>query len=161
GLVQKAALAPMLRANLKRLRRDPLRSRISRLGIHILDEYDVVMDPASGTGERLEKARTLAIRLCRNEMDYTEDHVGASERFADKLEGLIRELKKRFEDDPVTHRPEIKSSLIRTADGWGGFLWRGWHVEHLYSLNNYRNSFIHEDEQPYRGASGSPNRWEI
>src|SRR5262249_43517459 len=30
GLVQKAALAPMLRANLKRLRRDPLRSRISR-----------------------------------------------------------------------------------------------------------------------------------
>ena len=45
--------------------------------------------------------------------------------------------------------------------GWGGFLWRGWHIQHLYTLNSYRNGYVHEDEQPYQGVLGSPNKWVI
>jgi CheY-like chemotaxis protein len=161
GVVQKAALAPMLKANLRRFRRDPIRSRSSRLGIDVLEEYDIVMDPARATSTRLEKARTLAIRLTRNEMDYFERRLGASELFADNLDGLIKELRKRFEVDARTQRPEIKASAIRVRDGWGGFLWRGWHIQHLYTLNSYRNGYVHEDEQPYQGVLGSPNKWAI
>lgn len=160
GSVRKDALSVMLKANLKRLRRDPLRNRIAKLGIQTLDEYDVVMNTERAPGDRLEKARSLAIKLARNEMDCFEGRIGASERYADNLHGLAEDLKRRFGASPDTRRPEIKADLIRTDGGWGSFLWRGWHVQHLYALNNYRRHFVHEEEQPYAGIASSPNAWQ-
>jgi hypothetical protein len=32
-------------------------------------------------------------------------------------------------------------------------------VDHLYTLNNYRRHFKHEEDQPYGGVDSSPNAW--
>lgn len=160
GTANKDSLPVMLKANLKRFRRDPVRNRILKLNVGIHDEYDSLKNTDNSPLDRIEKARTIAIRLARNEMDFFEDKLGASDQFADNLHRLAEELKKRFDDSPETRRPEIKASLITSDGGWGRFLWRGWHVDHFYALNNYRRHFKHEDEQPYRGVDSSPNEWE-
>jgi CheY-like chemotaxis protein len=159
GSARKDALAVMLKANLRRLHRDPMRNLIAKLDVGILNEYDGLKDTSNSPLDRIEKGRSIATRLARNEMDFFEDRLGASERFADNLHKLAEELKDRFDTSPDTRRPEIKASLINSEGGWGRFLWRGWHVDHLYALNNYRRHFKHEDEQPYSGIDSSPNEW--
>jgi DNA-binding NarL/FixJ family response regulator len=159
GSARKDALAATLKANLRRLRRDPMRNHIAKLEVGILDEYDGLKDTANSPLDRIEKARTIAIRLTRNEMDVFEDRLGASERFADNLNGLVEELKCRFDIASGRSRADIKAILIKSDGGWGRFLWRGWHVDHLYALNNYRRHFKHEEEQPYVGVDSSPNQW--
>lgn len=159
GLANKDSLPAMLKANLKRFRRDPVRNRIAKLNVGILDEYDGLKDTHNSPLDRIEKARTIAIRLVRNEMDFFEDRLGASEQFPGDLSNLAGELKRRFRNHPTTGRPEIKANLITTNGGWGRFLWRGWHVDHLYTLNNYRRHFKHEEDQPYGGVDSSPNAW--
>lgn len=159
GSASKDALAVTLKANLRRLRRDPMRNLIAKMDIGILDEYDGLKDTSNPPLDRIESGRAIAVRLARNEMDYFEGRLGASERFPDDLHRLAGELKRRFDDSPETRRPEIKANLINSAGGWGRFLWRGWHVDHLYALNNYRRHFKHETEQPYGGIVSSPNEW--
>lgn len=161
GIVRKSDLKPMLKANLKRLRRDPLRDRIRRLGVDILDQYDTVYDSAVSIRERVKCARRLAIRLVRNEMDCSCRRHGASDKFADDLNGLIKELENRFATNPKTGRKHIDASAIQSAGGWGAFLWRGVFVQHLYTLNTYRNDYEHIDEKPFRGDGTTANGWVI
>lgn len=161
GVVQKAALAPMLKANLKRLRRDGLRDRVRRLEVDVLNEYETVVDPDCPIRERTKEARALAIRLARNEMDHFARRVGASDAFADNLNGLIKELENRFAINQRTNRRHIDASAIQAAGGWGAFLWRGTLVNHLYVLNNYRNDYEHIEAKPFCTDGATPDVWTI
>jgi CheY-like chemotaxis protein len=161
GVVRKADLKPMLRANLKRLRRDPLRDRIRRLGVDVLDQYDVTFDPTYPIGERVKEARRIAIRLVRYELDQWSGRVGASDGFADKLIELIKQVEDRFAPSQRDGRRRIDVSALTASGGWGAFLWRGTLVQHLYTLNSYRNDYEHINEKPFRGDGTTTNQWSI
>lgn len=161
GVVQKAELAQMLNATLKLFGRDPLRERLCRLGISVLDEYDTVFNSECPIRERVKDARGLAIRLVRNEMDHSAGRVGASDAFADDLNGLIKQLENRFAANQRTGRRYIDASVIQSAGGWGAFLWRGTLVNHLYVINNYRNDYEHIDAKPFRSDGKTLDAWTI
>jgi hypothetical protein len=160
GVVQKAELDRMLRASLKRLRRDPLRQIVRRVIPDILGLYETLTDPASPVGERLRAARAIGIRLAQNERDYADRAVGSSSSFSDDLSGLVHDLKNRFRPDARGNR-RVKASEIATAGGWATFVWRGWFIEHLYALNNYRNAFEHLREQPFGVPAPGVDEWEV
>jgi CheY-like chemotaxis protein len=161
GIVQKTNLSKMLRANIKRLKKDPLRSRMLRGELDGLDAYDTVTDPAQPALERIKSARTLAIRLVQHWADYCNGESGSCARYADDLNGLIKEqIESRFSPD-LGGRQRIKASSISCAGGWGSFLWRGSTVQHLYSINSYRNCFEHIGEQPFRNTGQEPDLWNI
>lgn len=161
GIVQKTNLSKMLHANIKRLKKDPLRSRILRSELDILDAYDTLMDPSQPAKERIKSARTLAVRLVQNWADCRNGEPGSCARHADDLNGLIKEqIESRFSPDP-SGRQRIKASNIACSGGWGSFLWRGSMVQHLYSINSYRNCFEHIGEQPFRNVGQEPDEWTI
>jgi CheY-like chemotaxis protein len=160
GVARKAFLPKMLKAKIKLLKKDPLRNRIRRLDIDILRQYDSVIDTAPPIKERLKDAKSLAIRLLMNERDYHEGRLGASDARADDLRGLIGDLEHRFTPNRDNKR-FVKASAIETSGGWGAFLWRGTMVQHLYTLNSYRNLYEHIDQQPFRNATTNPDEWNI
>ena len=161
GIVQKAELQRMLKASVRRLRKDPMRSRLRRAELDVVDHYDTVIDSGSPIKERLKSARSLAIRLAQNEVDHHLARRGASEAYADDLNGLIKDhIESRFSEDSSGQR-RIKSSQITTPGGWGAFLWRGAMVQHLYAINSYRNRFEHAAGQSYRNQGQAPDTWSI
>lgn len=159
GICQKTCLEPHLKANLKRLRRDPLLSRAKKAGVDIVDDYRSVVEPANRIESRLESARRIAIFLLRNEVDHYNGRVDSCREFADDLHGLIRHhVEPRFGTDREG-RSKVKLSLIKSPGGWGAFLWRGAMIQHLYAINSYRNTFAHMNEQPYR--AGEDQVWQL
>lgn len=160
GIVQKANLPKMLKANIKRLKKDPLRNTIRRTGLDILDFYDIVFNSKQPIKERLDAARTLAIRIVQNEVDYQNQKVDSCKEYADDLNGLIKRcIENRF--DPDNGKQRIKASKINSSGGWGSFLWRGSLVQHLYAINSYRNLYVHIHEQPFRCSGQDKDQWEI
>lgn len=161
GIAQKAELPPMLKASVRRLKKDPVRSRIRRAELDVLEQYEVVVDPTKPIKERLKGARALAIKLVQNEVDHHRNRHGACEGYADDLNGLIKDhIESRFSEDRSGKR-RIKASMIQPPGGWGSFLWRGSMIQHLYAINSYRNLFEHIEEQPYRCQSGETDVWSI
>ena len=161
GVVNKAHLPVMLKANLRRLRRDPLRSRIHRCGLDVLDFYDVIFDPHQPVLERLKKARALGIRLVQNDVDYRNGRIGYTTDYADDLNGLIKDfIEARFNEDDKRQR-WVRAARINSPGGWGSFLWRGFLVQHLYALNSYRNTLEHAPQQPFRNNTGDADEWQI
>ncbi len=158
GVVQKANLTTMLKANVRRLKKDPLRTRISNNHLEILDQYDLVSDRNLPVKERLEAARTLAIKLVMNEMDVQNQSLNSCPECTDDLHTLVKKIEMRFEPDKYNKR-HVKQSAINTPGGWGAFLWRGHMVQHLYTLNSYRNTFVHIEEQPFRTSSTTEDTW--
>ena len=149
SICQKTALDATLKASMKRLKKDPLLSRIQRAEIPIIDDYKILFAGHTGIESRLEAARRIVIQLVRNEVNCYFDDPNKTDDFADDLAGLIREfIEKRFSPDHANRRHVKQSRLI---DGrWGDFLWRGAMLQHFYTVNSYRNIFIHIREQPYR-----------
>jgi hypothetical protein len=161
GIVQKAELPKMLRASVKRLKKDPVRSRIRRLEIDILDHYETATDPTKPIKERLKSGRALVIRLVQNEVDHHQQRLGSCKGYADDLNKLVKDhIESRFADAAVGRR-RVKASLISSPGGWGAFLWRGSMVQHLYAINSYRNLFEHVEEQPYRCEGHDRDAWII
>jgi CheY-like chemotaxis protein len=161
GIAQKADLTKMLKACVKRLRKDPFRARIRRAELDILDQYDIVNDPSQPIKERVKSARTLAIRLVQNEVDHYNGRLGSSTAYADDLSRLIKEqIESRFGQDTSGKR-RVRASLITSTGGWGAFLWRGSMVQHLYTINSYRNQFEHIDAQPYHCQGHETEAWTI
>ena len=161
SIAQKSALSKTLASSLKRLRKDPLAQRIRRANLDgVIENYEWVTDAAQPVGERLKAARALAIRLVRNEVDHHQGTLGASSRYADDLNGLIKNfIENRFSPHPTTGRLYVDVGRIVSPGGWGDFLWRGAMVQHLYVLNNYRNDHTHLQEKPY--DDGNPNSWSV
>jgi CheY-like chemotaxis protein len=159
-VVQKANLTTMLKAKIRMLKKDPLRSRISNNHLEILDQYDLVVDRTLPVKERLEAARTLAIKLVMNEMDVQNQSINSWLECIDDLNTLIKKIEMRFEADQKGKR-HVKQSAITTAGGWGAFLWRGHMVQHLYALNSYRNTFVHIEEQPFRTSNATHDQWTV
>jgi len=156
SIAHKAALPRTLRASIKRLKRDPLRSALERFGLPLVDDYDAVVAPSSSNVERLKAARRIAIHLVRNECDHYLAGTGTTSAYADDLAGLIKDhINVRFNSGYVKHWQ------INTTSGWGGFLWRGPFVQHLYFLNNYRNIFEHIVEQPLQCPAGEADTWSV
>jgi hypothetical protein len=158
GVVDKTAMAEMLKANLKRLRRDPMASALRRLGIALVDEWNMLTDSNQPTIRRLEAGRKIAICIAQNEIDFFEGAPRSHPELSDNLGGLSGHIMGRFS------RPEGKALVsmgsIPTNSGWGGFLWRGVLMEHFRAINNYWNAFKHLDERPYDNPTSTPNAWQ-
>jgi CheY-like chemotaxis protein len=163
SIAQKSALSKTLSRSLKRLRKDPLAQRIRRAKIDgVIDHYECVIDNTQPVGTRLDAARKLATRLVRNEVDHHKKAMGASNSYADDLNGLIHDhIMTRFSYTPTPKGDKlfIKVGKIQSAGGWGAFLWRGAMVQHLFLLNNFRNDHTHLPEKPY--DDGNPSDWTI
>ena len=124
----------------------------------MLNHYECVVDSAQPVGSRLDAARKLAVRLVRNEVDHHRGAIGASDAYADDLNRLIHDhIESRFSANTNSGRRYIGVGAIESTGGWGAFLWRGAMVQHLYTLNSYRNDFTHLPEKPY--ADGNPCDW--
>lgn len=160
SIVQKADLVETLQENLDRLERDPLRMEIEQLNLPVLPQYDTVVDPRKPIRERLEAARNLAIRLLLNEADHFANSFNSHEDLLDNLNGLMKAIEERFQPDRSQKR-RVKVSAIVSAGGWGAFLWRGPMIQHLYTLNSYRNTYIHISEQPLRNPSPEGETWQV
>ena len=160
GIAQKSSLAVTLKRSLRQLRRDPLAQRIRRAKmVEVADLYELVVDAAQPAAERLKAARSLAIRLVRNEADHNMGRVDATSAYADKLTELIHDyIESRFSEDGYGKR-RVKVGTIESDGGWGAFLWRGAMVTHLYTLNSYRNVQVHLAETPY--VTAKPSSWQI
>lgn len=160
SIAQKSALSKTLSASLKRLRKDPLAQRIRRAKLDtVLADYESVIDSTLPVRERLRAARALALRLVRNEVDHHSGSVGASIGYSDDLNGLIKDhVESRFAP-ALNDRRYIDIGKIQSAGGWDEFLWRGATVQHLYALNQYRNTFEHLRERPYH--AGANNSWQV
>lgn len=160
SIAQKSALSKTLTSSLKRLRRDPLAQRIRRAKLdNVLEYYECVIDSVQPVGERLKAARALALRLARNEVDHFNGAIGSTDGYADDLNGLIKDhIESRFAPDAKGRR-YVDIGKIQSPGGWGAFLWRGATLQHLYSLNQYRNTFEHLREQPYDGGANA--KWQI
>lgn len=151
----------------QRLDRDPLRNQLLDLNVGVVEYYDTVFDISQGIKERLENACSLAVRLARNDMDYTCAAIDASDNFKDDLRGLIRQIEERFalqtitlRSGDTTERRFVDSSAMLDGD-WGQFLWRGTLVQHLYALTNYRNDYVHVKKKPFRSEQGCTDAWKI
>jgi CheY-like chemotaxis protein len=161
SVAQKANLERTLRASLKRLRRDPILNRLRRLSIPVIDEYESVFNVAAPVRERLEAARLLAIRLVRNEVEYSNGRPGSTDTYADDLHGLIKDfIEGRFLGDNEGRR-HVKASMLMKPALWGAFLWRGAMIQHLYSINSYRNLYVHIEEQPYSCEHPNQQAWKV
>jgi hypothetical protein len=159
-IANKSDLTTTLKRCLKELRRDPVAQHLRRVGLSdVLELYEVVRDQEQSAGERTKAARALGLLLVRYEVDHHLGKVGASRRYADNLNGLIKDdIEGRFATDNRGRR-RIKIGAIESRGGWDAFLWRGSMVQHLYALNSYRNAYEHLREQPY--VHGNTNTWEI
>jgi hypothetical protein len=161
SIAQKAELPRMLRASVKRLKKNPVRSRIRRAELDLVDEYELVIDPSKPIKERLKAGRALVIRLVQNEVDHYHNRRGSCDDYADDLNGLIKDhIETRFSED-ASGRRRIKASAISRPGSWGSFLWRGSMVQHLYAINTYRNVFEHIKEQSYRCQGADRDTWII
>lgn len=155
GIVLKSEPDKTLKRSLKELRRDPIRAALLRLNVQVLDDYDVLQDGEASVGERIKAARRVALRLARNEVDHYRNRTDASAEYADDLGKLIKaHIKSRFEG-------YVTRANITADGGWSTFLWRGAMLQHLYTLNNYRNVYEHVQERPYGTHGGQPDRWTI
>lgn len=159
GFAQKAELVDTLNAALAMFGRDPLRDEIIRVDAGVEGYYDKITDPNLPIRERLEEACGLATQLLRNDMDFTYKNQRASVPYADRLNDLIRKVKEdRF--TPSNGRHHISAANIQSPGGWSAFVWRGCLEQHLYTLLNYRNDYVHIRSKPFRNSSGKDD-WEI
>ena len=156
GVVQKASLPVMLKASIKRLLKDQLLMRIRCCHLAILDSYDRLMDTQRDMSDRLAAAREIGIALLMNEVDYTNRELGSSRRHGDDLKALLDDVKGRFENPR-----RLKAAELRTDGGWRGFLWRGYMLEHLWTLNTLRNEYIHIGGTPFSNICDGPDEWNI
>jgi hypothetical protein len=126
-----------------------------------MDYFEAVIDTSLPIKERANSARALAIRLVRNEVDFSNKELDFSAPFADDLNNLLKNhVESRFTPDAYGKR-FVKAATIFTPGKWGAFLWRGATVQHLYTINSYRNLFEHINEQPYRNTSKDADSWLI
>lgn len=154
GIVKKSELSKMLKSSLKELRRDHLRSRIQRNNLDVLTQYDVIKDSSQPALERLKAARKIGIKLLQNEIDHHKGFLNSSADCADDLNGLLRNyVENRFSG-------RVKISTVSHPGNWNIFLWRGTMIQHLYTLNSYRNTIEHLEEQPFRNVTNHPTIWE-
>jgi CheY-like chemotaxis protein len=161
SITQKTELTKTLKRSLKRLRKDPLLALIRKADVEIIDGYECVFDGGQPINERLEAARRLAARLVRYEVDHFRGKVGAADDLADDLQSLITEhIESRFKENDRGRR-FINASRIEAPGGWPAFLWRGAMVQHLYTINSYRNRYMHIAEQPYDDSHGQNSVWKI
>jgi hypothetical protein len=161
GIVQKAGLPALLNDTLSKLHKDPLRVELQRLRLHLTDQLDCVRDTSKPIKERLKAAREIGIRIGLNELDYRDGRVNSHPNLEDDLNGILKELERRFLVPGPGRRVQIGIATIQTDGGWGSFIWRGALIQHLYILNSYRNIFEHLREQPYDNPSDDPDEWNI
>ncbi|QDU37647.1 hypothetical protein Mal4_19620 [Maioricimonas rarisocia] len=167
GIAEKRSIDRSLVEQLQKLDRDPLRDALCELQSDIVGFYDTVFDPTARIRERLADACSIAIRLLRNEMDHFLDKLGASEPLADDLPSLIKQVRNRFAKQTIKRRDgrEFEDRFVSAAaiehGTWEAFLWRGTMVEHLYTLNAYRNDYVHVKAKPFESNRDKADTWEI
>lgn len=161
GVVEKPSMAQMLKANLKRLRQDPVLKSLRRLGINLEAQWDTLTDTSKPTLARLDAGRTIAIRIAQNEIDYREGHEHSHPEFDDDLPKLCRHLMDRFRSADEEAWPQVSMTTITSRAGWGGFVWRGVLMEHFRLINSYWNVYKHLSVRPYHNPTPDPDEWSI
>jgi CheY-like chemotaxis protein len=161
GVAEKAAITEMLKANLKRLRRDPMVANLRRLGIDIVTQWEALTDTSKPTLDRLSAGRAIAIRIAQNEIDYREGQERSHPEFDDKLGWIGAHIMKRFDKPQDSNKQHVSTGLIRSKGGWGSFLWRGILMEHFRTIDNYWNAYKHRGERPYRNPTQDPDEWRV
>lgn len=163
SIAEKGSLVTTLKRALTRLRRDPTVQALRRVGLEsLIEKYQVVKDADQPIRERLGAARELAFHLVRNEHDHYTGRIDDSARFGDDLHGLLRGIESdRFRNPETTKPARAQQSMITADGGWGAFLWRGALLNHLKSINGYRNVIVHLKDQPYLASDGSSETWTI
>ncbi|MCI0390301.1 MAG: hypothetical protein MOB07_16245 [Acidobacteria bacterium] len=160
GIAAKSELPITLKANLKRLKKDPLLASLRRLGIDALSDYQILFDNTKTITDRLESAKRLACRLVRYEGDYRLGKIGACDGYGEDLNRAIKEIiEDRFEVKNGKRYVQIRS--IKTDDSWDRFLWRGAMLQHLYTINGFRRAFVHLQEHPYASGENVTDEWTI
>jgi CheY-like chemotaxis protein len=162
GTVPKDDLTKRLKTNLKRVLKDPILMRLRRGRVDVIDDYETLMDNSKDPDTRLGAAKRLACRLVRYDGDYRKRRIGACDGYGEELNSAIKELiESRFEPD-LRGRVFVEIGKVKSGDQWANFLWRGAMVQHLYTINSYRNMFgAHQASRSYRIGGGASDEWSI
>lgn len=163
GTVPKDDLPRRLHTNLKRLLKDPLLLRLRRNRMDVIGEYETLLDNSKAPDTRLGAAKRLACRLVRYDGDYRRGQIGACDGYGEELNNAIKDLiESRFDSDINTGKRYVEIKSIKAGDNWGEFLWRGAMVQHLYTINSYRNQFgAHQQSRSYSSGDGTVDEWVI
>lgn len=161
GVVEKSAIVQMLKANLKRLRQDPLLKALRRVGQGLDSEWETLTDTSMPPLDRLSAGRKIAIRIAQNEIDYREGSQHSHPEFDDNLVGLCLYVMNRFGNSSSGVKNQVSMSAISADGGWGCFLWRGVMMEHFRAINHYWNTYKHLGERPYHNPTQDSDEWSI
>lgn len=160
GVVEKSAIVQMLKANLRRLRQDPVLKSLRRLGIPLETQWETLTDTSKPSLDRLNAGRLIAIRVAQNEIDFVEGREHSHPEYDDNLGGLCGYLMNRF-TKPEQSRRMVSAASICSPGGWGRFLWRGVLMEHFSSINTYWNAYKHLGDRPFHNPTQDPDEWRI
>lgn len=161
GVVEKAAMVQMLKANLKRLRQDPILKALKRLGIPLESEWETLIDTNRPALDRLSAGRAISIRIAQNEIDYREGIEHSHPEFDDNLGGIYFHLINRFRSIDLEGTPKVSLASVTSDGKWGCFLWRGVLIDHFRTINTYWNAFKHLPERPYHNPTQDTDDWAI
>ncbi len=161
GVVEKSAMVQMLKANLKRLRQDPVLKSLRRLDIPLEAEWQTLTDTSRPAIDRLNAGRLIAIRIAQNEIDYREGQEHSHPDFDDNLGGIYFHLVNRFTPSKPDDRPRVSMGAISSPGKWGCFLWRGILIEHFRVINTCWNTYKHLSERPYHNPTQDSDEWSI
>jgi CheY-like chemotaxis protein len=161
GVVEKSAMVQMLKANLKRLRQDPILKALRRLEIPLESEWETLIDTSRPALDRLSAGRAIAIRLAQNEIDYREGREHSHPEFDDNLGSIYHHLLNRFRSGDTDERIKVSMGSITSHGKWGCFLWRGILMDHFRTINSYWNAYKHLAERPYHNPTSDADDWSI
>jgi CheY-like chemotaxis protein len=161
GVVEKSSMVQMLKANLKRLRQDPVLKSLRRLGISLESDWEILTDTTRPPLDRLNAGRAIAIRIAQNEIDYREGKVHSHPEFEDNLGGIYFHLMRRFSSSDPNEKPMVSIKSITSPGKWGCFLWRGILIDHFRAINSYWNAYKHLPERPCHNPTSDADEWSI
>ena len=154
GTCPKTDLAPVLKASLRRLRRDPIRSDLRKAAPDLEDAYIDVVDGNGSIRDRLEAAKDIARWLLACDLEYMEKSIGAAQRYGDNIGRLVEAvIETRFRSDDG-YAPKPTLGMLKPGMQWKDNPWRGTMIQHIRNINSYRNGYTHISEQPYDNLDG-------
>lgn len=155
GVCPKTELSRVLKAVLKRLRRDPLRSSLRNANPALEEAYAAVVEGTGPIKDRLECAKNIVRWLLACDLELTTGRVGAATTYGDNISKLVNAvLAARFTPDGE-YDPRPNMRLLKPGLLWKDNPWRGAMIQHIRSINLYRNTYIHIADQSF----DAPHAW--
>ncbi len=159
GLAMKGQLTTALPEILNRYSEDPYTGEIRADWSAAEPYYQTLTDEEETAESRSLACLTLSCLLMRNIAQYEQklpDQTGLSGK---QLSDLIREyLARNF--NPIKAGGPSFCNLKFLKGSAGDWVLRGYLIEHLYAINNFRNGIIHiSDTGPFHDGAGHYGTW--